>query len=69
MPFWKATYWQEKVSDLFNIVKTADRNFIYKNFNFKNPPFSAMENITCLKKSKSNFFFLPFPPLCTVKLN
>ena len=31
MPYWKATYWQEKVSDLFIIVTTADRNLIYKN--------------------------------------
>ena len=31
MPYWKATYWQEKVYDLFIIVTTADNNLIYKN--------------------------------------
>ena len=31
MPYWKATYWQEKISDLFIIVMTADRSLIYKN--------------------------------------
>ena len=31
MPYQKATHWQEKVSDLFIIVTTADRNQIYKN--------------------------------------
>ena len=31
MPYQKATHWEEKVSDLFNIVTTADRSLIYKN--------------------------------------
>ena len=31
MPYWKATYRQEKVSDVFIIVTAADRNLIYKN--------------------------------------
>ena len=31
MPYWKAIHWQEKVSDLFIIVKTADRHLIYRN--------------------------------------
>ena len=30
MPNLKATYWQEKVSDLFIVATTANRNLIYK---------------------------------------
>ena len=31
MPYWKATYWLEKVPDLFIIVMAANKNLIYKN--------------------------------------
>ena len=31
MPKWKASYGKEKVSDLFIVVTTADKNLIYKN--------------------------------------
>ena len=31
MSYWKATYWQEKLPDWFNIVTTADKNLINKN--------------------------------------
>ena len=31
MPYWRDTYWQEKLPDLFTIGTTADKNAIYKN--------------------------------------
>ena len=45
MPYWKATYWQEKLPDLFTFVTTADKNLIYKNTNTSSLTYRALEKV------------------------
>ena len=58
MPYWKATNWQEKISDLFIIVMTADITLIKQDQKYLLQDREENQKVKSNQiKSKNHFWF------------